>query len=581
MTELFEKGVDLISKYGTITEETEITSVPKVRSSINTLLGLVNPYGQKLGNKWVNILKCASQLAEYSLYVTTHKDGRYFGASQSEAPKKKKWFGKSEESNQQADEIKRNIAQELFSDFDIEIIEPIYLNSHRLNGDAIVDFVKALTEVSLEELKSSDEADEELMEKKRFSMQKVLEVADANMNTRSRLEWSRIWNKISVYFDTVACIQNQTVSMFALDSLKQLSFKFLEKEELDNFHFQKLFLKPFEVIIVKSHNTAIKTLVLQVVEYIIYSSPDKLASGWTTLLNVISLGAQDNEAKIVESSFCIFSKILKDFYKKIVFSNFLSYNDCLCSFSLCNVEEYRKFAIDQYTLLKNIIISGELVKKEDENFEYYDIIEEHLAILKPFFSDIITMINCSVNLIPEQSLKLLFDILKDNSFHVSKRLWKVLFSHLLSLFDNVNINYNGIFIGDERLSLLIRILQNIVDLFINKTDELLCLFTDILDLFSLILKQCMILYLANQPLARSGIDEFNILLLKIGSKLSSEQWTILINKFSDILSFITPSELLDDIVLQKNQVPIFEKVMGDNIKGLSKGLIIDVFYYIY
>lgn len=50
--------------------------------------------------------------------------------------------------------------------------------------------------------------------------------------------------------------------MYAIDSLKQLAMKFLEKNELANYHFQKEFLKPFEHIMINNNkNTQIKDMV--------------------------------------------------------------------------------------------------------------------------------------------------------------------------------------------------------------------------------------------------------------------------------------------------------------------------------
>ncbi len=46
----------------------------------------------------------------------------------------------------------------------------------------------------------------------------------------------------------VGCLPNEEVSFFVVDSLRQLSMKFLEKGELANFRFQKDFLRPFERI---------------------------------------------------------------------------------------------------------------------------------------------------------------------------------------------------------------------------------------------------------------------------------------------------------------------------------------------
>ena len=49
-------------------------------------------------------------------------------------------------------------------------------------------------------------------------------------------------------FHQVGCLPNEDVAFFAVDSLRQLSMKFLEKGEFANFRFQKDFLRPFEHI---------------------------------------------------------------------------------------------------------------------------------------------------------------------------------------------------------------------------------------------------------------------------------------------------------------------------------------------
>ena len=46
----------------------------------------------------------------------------------------------------------------------------------------------------------------------------------------------------------VGCNPNEDIAFFAIDSLRQLSMKFIEKGEFANFRFQKDFLRPFEHI---------------------------------------------------------------------------------------------------------------------------------------------------------------------------------------------------------------------------------------------------------------------------------------------------------------------------------------------
>ena len=96
--------------------------------------------------------------------------------------------------------------------------------------------------------------------------------------TRIRLEWSNLWDILGEHFNLVSltsisvvgpdihsmqvcCHNNVHVASFALDSLRQLAMRFLEKEELSHFKFQKDFLKPFEYTMVHNQNPEIRDLV--------------------------------------------------------------------------------------------------------------------------------------------------------------------------------------------------------------------------------------------------------------------------------------------------------------------------------
>lgn len=70
--------------------------------------------------------------------------------------------------------------------------------------------------------------------------------------TCCRLVWSRIWAVLSEYFIAVGCHANLAVAMYAVDSLRQLAMKFLERDELANYTFQNDFLRPFVVVMRQS-----------------------------------------------------------------------------------------------------------------------------------------------------------------------------------------------------------------------------------------------------------------------------------------------------------------------------------------
>ena len=71
-----------------------------------------------------------------------------------------------------------------------------------------------------------------------YSLQKLVEIAYYNMS-RVRLVWAKIWDVLGDFFTEVGQHANASIAMYAVDSLRQLSTKFLEKGELLNFSFQR------------------------------------------------------------------------------------------------------------------------------------------------------------------------------------------------------------------------------------------------------------------------------------------------------------------------------------------------------
>ena len=157
----------------------------------------------------------------------------------------------------------------------------------KLNGEAIVDFVRALCAVSQEEL--------HMPNPRMFCLSKIVEIAYYNMG-RIRLEWSHIWQVMGEYFNKVlgrviraatlilgaqvGCVANNDISIFAVDSLRQLSVKFLEKGELANYSFQKDFLRPFEHIMQYNKAVAIRDMVVRCIAQMVKSKSGNIRFAW-------------------------------------------------------------------------------------------------------------------------------------------------------------------------------------------------------------------------------------------------------------------------------------------------------------
>ncbi|XP_026685633.1 brefeldin A-inhibited guanine nucleotide-exchange protein 1-like [Diaphorina citri] len=175
-------------------------------------------------------------------------------------------------------------------------VDRIFTGSTRLDGDAIVDFVTALCQVSMDELNSPHH------HPRMFSLQKIVEISYYNMG-RIRLQWSRIWQVLGEHFNRVGCNQSEHIACFALDSLRQLSMKFIEKGEFPNFRFQKDFLRPFEVIMKKNRSVTIRDMVVRCIAQMVNSQARNIRSGWKNIFSVFHLAASDSDKSIVELAF--------------------------------------------------------------------------------------------------------------------------------------------------------------------------------------------------------------------------------------------------------------------------------------
>ncbi|KAL0425869.1 UNVERIFIED_CONTAM: Brefeldin A-inhibited guanine nucleotide-exchange protein 2 [Sesamum radiatum] len=180
-------------------------------------------------------------------------------------------------------------------------VNRIFIRSQKLNSEAIIDFVKALCKVSMDELRSTSDP-------RVFSLTKIVEIAHYNMN-RIRLVWSKIWQVLSDFFATIGCSENLSIAIFAMDSLRQLSMKFLEREELANYNFQNEFMKPFVIVMRKSGAVEIRELIIRCVSQMVLSRVNNIKSGWKSMFMVFTTAAYDDHKNIVLLAFEIIEKI--------------------------------------------------------------------------------------------------------------------------------------------------------------------------------------------------------------------------------------------------------------------------------
>nr|CAD7577185.1 unnamed protein product [Timema californicum] len=240
--------VQALARFTLLTANSPITEMKaKNIDTIKTLITVAHTDGNYLGSSWLDIVKCISQL-ELAQLIGTGVRPQFISGP------------RSHHHEHDPLNVKESIG-ETSSQSVVVAVDRIFTGSTRLDGDAIVDFVKALCQVSLDELAYASHP-------RMFSLQKIVEISYYNMG-RIRLQWSRIWQVLGEHFNKVGCNPSEDIAFFAVDSLRQLSMKFIEKGEFANFRFQKDFLRPFEHIMKKNRDIVVFTLLLSAVRDIV------------------------------------------------------------------------------------------------------------------------------------------------------------------------------------------------------------------------------------------------------------------------------------------------------------------------
>jgi brefeldin A-inhibited guanine nucleotide-exchange protein len=291
--------VTALAKFTNLGNLREMTA--KSVEALRALLDVALFDGNNLKGSWRDILTCVSQLDRFQLLTDGVDEGslpdvsraRIVPQTPTESSRKSMQAKRPRpRSANGAISFRADVAMESRSTEMVRGVDRIFTNTANLSNEAIVDFVRALSDVSWQEIQSSGQSDSP----RTYSLQKLVEISYYNM-TRVRIEWSKIWDVLGEHFNQVGCHTNTAVVFFALDSLRQLSMRFMEIEELPGFKFQKDFLKPFEHIMANSNAVTVKDMVLRCLIQMIQARGDNIRSGWKTMFGVFTVAARESYGK--------------------------------------------------------------------------------------------------------------------------------------------------------------------------------------------------------------------------------------------------------------------------------------------
>ncbi|XP_058123944.1 brefeldin A-inhibited guanine nucleotide-exchange protein 2 [Anopheles ziemanni] len=516
--------VQALARFTLLTANSPINEMKaKNIDTIKTLIMVAHTDGNYLGSSWLDIVKCISHLELAQLIGTGVRPEFLSGpASHRDTldPSAKEHIG------------------ETSSQSIVVAVDRIFTGSIRLDGDAIVDFVKALCQVSLDELTRP--------QPRMFSLQKIVEISYYNMG-RIRLQWSRIWQILGEHFNAVGCNTNEEIAFFALDSLRQLSMKFIEKGEFTNFRFQKDFLRPFEHIMKKNNSPAIRDMVVRCVAQMVNSQAHNIKSGWKNIFSVFHLAAGDHDEAIVELAFLTTGKIITELYRSqfpIMIDSFQDAVKCLSEFA-CNAR-FPDTSMEAIRLVRTCALcvneSPQLFAEHAGMENDVSVPEEDRVWVRGWFPMLFSL-SCVVNRckldVRTRGLTVLFEIVKTHGDAYRANWWRDLFNVLFRIFDNMKLPEHQTEKAEWMTTTCNHALYAIIDVFTQYFDMLGPML--LADLY------CQLHWCVqqnNEQLARSGTNCLENLVISNGLKFGEDTWDKTCQCMLDIFNSTLPRELL-------------------------------------
>ncbi|KAF1771775.1 hypothetical protein GCK72_003603 [Caenorhabditis remanei] len=505
--------------------------------AIKLLLLIGDEDGEYLEENWADVMKCMSSLELVQLIGTGLNSAMSHDSDSSRQYVMKATGGIDEKTlHSLQDALGETSSQSV-----VVAIDRIINGSARLSAEAIVHFVRALCAVSREELSHPAAP-------RMFLLGKVVEVAFYNMN-RIRLEWSRIWHVIGEHFNAAGCNSNEAVAYFSVDALRQLSIKFLEKGELPNFKFQKDFLRPFEVIMVKNGNTQTRDLVVRCCTHLVEAHSSRLKSGWQNLFSVWTIAAGDTSMEIVETSFLTASHVIEKRFKEDFTSILDSFQEALkclqefaCNANLpdMNMEAIRLIRLCADYVSENSDKIDEAARRDDHLHKGLTA-DQHVWLRGwfPIFFELSCIINrCKLD-VRTRSLTVMFEIMKTHGKDFRPEWWKDLFEIVFRIFDPSKMDDHRSDKREWMSTTCNHAMLSVVEVFTQFFNQLsVYALPMIYRQFGVFIRQ------QNEQLARCTISCLESLISQNGERFTESMWQQTIELIRELFAATLPKSLL-------------------------------------
>lgn len=586
---------------GALIQSTNMSNIaemkPKNVLAIHKLLEVILQVGDDLTDSWKDVLVAVSQAERLQLIAKgvdglsvpdvsssrlksvnsrrTSKDSvRSAVVDSSSVDDSSSFFGLwqtkkpnpiEEAQSKHSKQVLNTEVSKLLSSDEISVkIDMIFSQSSDLNAHSVIDFIKALTEVSQKEIESSQESSQPRM----FALQKMVDVCYYNMD-RIRVEWKPMWEVMGEAFINIASNSNKNLAVvfFAIDSLRQLSMRFLNLDELHGFEFQCDFLKPFKIIIQNSYsNYEIQQMCLECFNQFIVAKGNLLKSGWKPIFESLQYLAMNTIMEKISftvlntANLILKSKVLMEHVFKQVRTKTNEQDDNYLQFifvyrNMCKNPKFAKNALKSLESLKKIrkyifkdvdVKSGKVVMLEEDEFNnvwYPLMFSYHDIIMSSKDMEVRSM-----------ALTEMFECLVGYGSLFTVPIWtKICRLLIFPIFAVLTMHWDfDQFSSHEEVNVwlsttLIQALRNSIALFTHYFESLVTLLPGFLDLLVSCICQ------ENDTIARIGRSCLQQLIIENINKFSEADWVIIVDHFEKLFDLTTASELFESDPLKKGR----------------------------
>ncbi|KAL4585943.1 hypothetical protein LXL04_010570 [Taraxacum kok-saghyz] len=489
--------------------------------ALRTLLDISGTEPDALQDTWNAVLECTSRL-EYTVSTPAMAATVMFGSNQ----------------------ISKDAVLQSLRELAGKPSEQVFVNSVKLPSESVVEFFTALCNVSAEELKQNPA--------RVYSLQKLVEISYYNM-ARIRMVWARIWSVLASHFIAAGSHHDEKIAMYAIDSLRQLGMKYLERSELANFTFQNDILKPFVVLMRNSRSESIRRLIVDCIVQMIKSKVGSIKSGWRSVFMIFTAAADDDLEPIVESAFENVEQVILEHFDQVVGDCFMDCVNCLIGFA--NNKTSPRISLKAIALLRICedrlaegLVPGGSLKPIDDNADATSDITEHywfpmLAGLSDLTSDPRPEVsNCA--------LEVLFDLLNERGNKFSPNFWESIFHRVLfPIFDHVrHAGKETTLYGDEWVrETSVHSLQLLCNLFNTFYKEVCFMLPPLLNLLLDCAKK------TDQSVASISLAALVHLIEVGGHQFSDSDWDTLLKSIRDASYTTQPLELLNALGIESGK----------------------------